>query len=117
MEIVEAFAGYSGINLNKQKTFLMVGSIEENLATFWENELNIKLAPLLVKYLGLPLCSNRLTRKDYVPLLEKITDRIILWQSRLLYFAGRLELIKSVLMAFCIFWLSAFVLQKPFSIR
>lgn len=38
--------------------------------------------------------------------------RINLWQAKLLSFARRLVLIKSVLLAFCIFWLNAFVLPK-----
>lgn len=54
---------------------------------------------------------SRLGEKDICPLLEKITVRINLWQAKLLSFIGRF-LIKLVLLSFCIYWLSAFVLPK-----
>lgn len=90
----------------------MVGNIDENLALLWANELGVQLSPLPVKYLGVPLCSSRIRSRDCAPLLEKINGRIKFWQARLLSFAGRLELIKSVISAFCVYWLSAFVLPK-----
>lgn len=91
---------------------LIVGSIDESLARLSSNELNLKLSSLPVKYLGLLLCSSTLNRKDCAPLLERIKGRIKIWYAKLLSFLDRLELIKSVPYAFCVYWLSAFVLPK-----
>ena len=49
------------------------------------------------KYLGVPLISTRLSHIDCQPLLDKIIARTQSWTSRSLSFAGRLQLISSVL--------------------
>lgn len=50
-----------------------------------------------VRYLGIPLISSRLTAEDCSSLLNKLTARIDFWLSKNLSFAGRLQLISSVL--------------------
>lgn len=81
-------------------------------AQLWANKLILETASLPKKYLGLPLCSSRLSTKDCLPLIKRTTNIITMWQSGLLLYAGRLELIRSVLLSFCTFWLSSFVLPK-----
>ncbi|KAG7548101.1 Ribonuclease H domain [Arabidopsis suecica] len=71
-----------------------------------------EVGQLPVRYLGLPLVTKRLTAADYVPLLEQIKKRIASWTSRFLSFAGRLNLISSVLGSICNFWLAAFRLLR-----
>ncbi|KAL0434246.1 UNVERIFIED_CONTAM: hypothetical protein Slati_2758900 [Sesamum latifolium] len=67
---------------------------------------------LPLRYLGLPLLSSRLTISDCQPLLIKIDSRIKGWEGIQLSFAGRLQLIKSVLLALNIYWAMAFILPK-----
>ncbi|KAL0444902.1 UNVERIFIED_CONTAM: hypothetical protein Slati_2212900 [Sesamum latifolium] len=67
---------------------------------------------LPLRYLGLPLIAGRLTISDYKPLLLKIDSRIQGWDGIRLSFAGRLQLIKLVLMALEIYWAMAFILPK-----
>ncbi|KAK4384098.1 hypothetical protein Sango_3092300 [Sesamum angolense] len=50
--------------------------------------------------LGLPLISARLSMADCQPLLQKIDSRIKEWEGVQLSFAGRVQLIKSVLISF-----------------
>ena len=50
-----------------------------------------------MKYLGVPFISTRLSHSDCQPLLDKIMTRIQSWTSRSLSYAGRLQLISSVL--------------------
>ena len=50
-----------------------------------------------MKYHGVPLLSTRLSHCDCQPLLDKIMARIQAWTSRSLSFAGRLQLLSSVL--------------------
>lgn len=64
---------------------------------------------LPVRYLGLPL----MTSSDYLPLIEKIRNQISKWTARALSFAGRLQLISSVL-SITNFWISAFRLPKAY---
>ncbi|KAL0285759.1 UNVERIFIED_CONTAM: hypothetical protein Sradi_7165100 [Sesamum radiatum] len=53
-----------------------------------------------------------LTISDCQPLLIKIDSRIKGWEGIQLLFAGRLQLIKSVLLALNIYWAMAFILPK-----
>lgn len=96
---------------------LMVGSVSPNEANLRANDLGIQVAYLPTKYLGLPLCSSRINMKKCLPHFEKIMDTIKFWQSRFLSYAGRLELIKSVVSAFCTYWLCSFVLPKTILYR
>lgn len=52
---------------------------------------------LLVRYLGVPLITIRLTASDCSFLLEKIMEHIDSWISRKNYFVGRLQLLTSIL--------------------
>ncbi|GAV93028.1 zf-RVT domain-containing protein, partial [Cephalotus follicularis] len=65
---------------------------------------------LPVKYLGLPLITSRLTKRDCTPLIESILARVNGWTTRSLSYAGRLQLIKSTLASMQVFWCSTFLL-------
>ncbi|KAL2247887.1 UNVERIFIED_CONTAM: hypothetical protein Sindi_2641000 [Sesamum indicum] len=67
---------------------------------------------LPMKYLGIPLLSSRLSIADCQPLLLKIDARIKGWEGISLSYAGRVQIIKSVLSAMSIYWASAFILPK-----
>ncbi|KAL2235616.1 UNVERIFIED_CONTAM: Transposon TX1 uncharacterized protein [Sesamum indicum] len=67
---------------------------------------------LPMRYLGLPLISSRLTISDCQPLLFKIDARIAGWEGMSLSYAGRVQIIKSVLSTLNIYWASAFILPK-----
>ncbi|KAL0292946.1 UNVERIFIED_CONTAM: putative ribonuclease H protein [Sesamum angustifolium] len=56
--------------------------------------------------------ASRLSISDCKPLLLKIDSRIKGWESIQLSFAGRLQLIKSVLMSLNVYWAMAFILPK-----
>ncbi|KAL0278057.1 UNVERIFIED_CONTAM: polyprotein [Sesamum radiatum] len=67
---------------------------------------------LPVRYLGIPLTSSRLTIADCRPLIDKVDARLAGWNNQILSYAGRLQLIKSVLTTLHTFWASAFILPK-----
>jgi len=67
---------------------------------------------LPVKYLGVPLVSSRLLYKDCKVLIEKPEGKILNWRNMMLSFAGRLQLIVSVLSAMHIYWASVFILPS-----
>ncbi|XP_071727913.1 uncharacterized protein [Rutidosis leptorrhynchoides] len=52
---------------------------------------------LPVRYLGVPLVSSRLLNRDCKLLMEMVRNRIFNWKSKFLSFAGRMQLISSVL--------------------
>lgn len=67
---------------------------------------------LPVRYLGVPLISKRLSHTDCLELTDKVSRRISSWRGKLLSYAGRMQLVKSVLASFAVYWLVAFVLPK-----
>jgi hypothetical protein len=67
---------------------------------------------LPVRYLGVPLISSRLSSADCGVLLDKITGSIDSWFSRNLSYAGRLQLLSSVLYGLQVYWTGLFILPK-----
>ncbi|KAL0294632.1 UNVERIFIED_CONTAM: hypothetical protein Scaly_3118000 [Sesamum calycinum] len=67
---------------------------------------------LPIKYLGIPLTSSRLTLADCRPLTDKVDARLAGWNHQNLSYAGRLQLIKSVLSTLHMYWASVFILPK-----
>jgi hypothetical protein len=50
-----------------------------------------------VKYLGIPLAVSKLPRSTLQPLVDKVVDKLPIWEGNLMNRNGRLELIKSTL--------------------
>ncbi|GFS30621.1 hypothetical protein Acr_00g0012980 [Actinidia rufa] len=58
------------------------------------------------RYLGIPVADSRLSIAQYSPMIDKVLGYISAWAGANLSYAGRLELIKSVLQGVECFWLS-----------
>ncbi|XP_039156273.1 uncharacterized protein LOC120287528 [Eucalyptus grandis] len=96
---LDTFSAWSRLqpNNNKSQIFIVGGSNElrsEIILAF-----GFTKGKLLVRYLGVPIISSRLGKADCVSLIDRITARVQSWTQRFLSFAGRLQLIKSVLHA------------------
>ncbi|KAL1201844.1 putative ribonuclease H protein [Cardamine amara subsp. amara] len=74
--------------------------------------LGIQLGSFPVRYLGVPLTSQKLRKQDYQPLIDRISSRFSSWTTRHLSFAGRLQLLQSVIYSTISFWASIFVLPN-----
>lgn len=56
--------------------------------------------------------AQKMRRQDYQPLLDKLNDRFTSWTAKHLSFAGRLQLLKSVIFSTINFWTSIFLLPN-----
>lgn len=65
-----------------------------------------------IRYLGLPLMYRKLRLSDYRPLIERIASNFNYWSARALSFAGRRQLLSSVIYDSINFWTTAFILPK-----
>ncbi|CAL5434764.1 unnamed protein product [Camellia sinensis] len=74
--------------------------------------LNCKVKSAPIKYLGLPLGASPHRKVFWKPVLDKIKLRLAGWKRRLLSFAGRLTLIKSVLSSLPVYYLSLFKIPE-----
>ncbi|KAJ4833364.1 hypothetical protein Tsubulata_002619 [Turnera subulata] len=61
-------------------------------------------------YLGLPLGANMRLAKSWDPVIKKFRSRLHSWKGRLLSFAERLVLLKSVLSSLPLIYLSMFAI-------
>ncbi|XP_071741233.1 uncharacterized protein [Rutidosis leptorrhynchoides] len=65
---------------------------------------------LPIIYLGVPLVSSRLMYRDCQVLVEKVKHKLDDWKNKFLSFAGRVQLIISVLTLMQVYWSSVFIL-------
>ncbi|XP_074288659.1 uncharacterized protein LOC141613813 [Silene latifolia] len=64
------------------------------------------------RYLGMPIQTTRLQKRDCECLVEKICTRIHSFGARKFSYAGRLILVQAVLKTLCSYWASLFILPK-----
>ncbi|KAG7541866.1 Reverse transcriptase zinc-binding domain [Arabidopsis thaliana x Arabidopsis arenosa] len=110
-ETLDDFASWSGLSMNREKTLLFFAGLsprEENDIISY----GFPIGNLPVRYLGLPLMSRKLRISEYSPLLEKITNKLRAWAVKSLSFAGRTQLLASVIYGIINFWISTFMLPK-----
>ncbi|KAL9830379.1 putative RNA-directed DNA polymerase [Arabidopsis thaliana] len=106
--VFDAFAKCSGLRISIAKSTLYLAGIPRTSPLHQATRFPFEVGKLPVRYLGLPLVTKRLSKADYTPLIEQIRRRIESWTARFLSFAGRLNLISSVLWSVCNFWMAAY---------
>jgi len=109
LTILDDFRQGSGLGINREKTELLLdgGNFARNRSL--ADNLGITHGSLPVRYLGVPLMSQKMRRQDYQPLVDRINSRFTSWTARHLSFAGRLQLLKSVIYSTINFWASVFI--------
>ena len=112
LEVLEKFTNISGLHINASKSSVFASG--KNVSTMLEESvrIGIKVGSVPVKYLGMPLTTKALSKQDYAPLLDKVRGRLMSWRNKCLSYAGRLQLIKSVIASIVNFWSQAFILSK-----
>lgn len=110
-ETLDDFAGWSGLKMNREKTSLFHAGLplSDSRAI---SHYGFPEGSLPVRYLGLPLMCRKLRISEYSPLLEKVKSRFRAWAVKSLSFAGRAQLIASVIYGTVNFWISTFMLPK-----
>lgn len=99
VSVFDEFAVWSGLCISLEKSTVYMAGVSEAEKTRILINFPFDGGELHVRYLGLPLMIQAMRKQDYLPLLEKIRGRINTWTSQFLSYAGRLQLIKSVLMS------------------
>lgn len=89
-----------------------LGNIKEEDAALILNITGFARGSFHVRYLGFPLISSKLKGRDCAPLVTKYCERIEIWTSRSLNFAGRLQLSTSVLASIFGYWSMYLFLPK-----
>lgn len=85
------------INFNKSEVYC-AGMSSQETARITEMS-GFRISSLPFRYLGVPMSSKKLKAADCDALIDKMCSRIRVWCSRHLSYAGRLQLVNSVLMS------------------
>ncbi|XP_048615884.1 uncharacterized protein LOC106403514 [Brassica napus] len=112
LSVLRDFQQSSGLALNLRKTCLFLDGNNMINSADIASSVGISQGSLPVRYLGLPLLPRKLHRGEYQPLVDKVRARVTSWTSRQLSFAGRLQLIQSVIYSMITFWSSIYPLPK-----
>lgn len=108
-EALDDFASWSGLQMNREKTNLYHAGLnqEDSLAIARHG---FEVGKLPIRYLGLPLMHRKLRLAEYEPLITKISSRFRGWAVKALSFAGRAQLIASVIYGTVNFWMTSFMI-------
>ena len=106
--ILRGFELASGLKINFHKSKLAGVNVESNALLSYAKTLNCAQMGIPFKYLGVKVGGNPRKSKFWEPVLTKLKARISVWKGRFLSLAGRICLIKSVISAVPLFYLSIF---------
>ncbi|KAL0293113.1 UNVERIFIED_CONTAM: hypothetical protein Sangu_3245900 [Sesamum angustifolium] len=113
-DTLNEFAALSGLKVNPAKSQIIFSRAVQQERQQILDYLGFQEGSLPVKYLGIPLTSSRLTIADCRPLIDKVDARLAGWNNQILSYAGRLQLIKSVLTTLHTYWLRLSSFLKAF---
>jgi len=102
------FGRTSGLDINASKSFIFFGGVSANMKHLLLSDIGFVEGSFPFCYLGVPLSPHRLLASQYSPLLHKLESAIQCWLRKHLSYAGRVELLKSVLYGMVQFWLNIF---------
>lgn len=101
-----------GLTISLEKSTVYLAGVYENDRETMLSQCPFESGSLPVRYLGLLLMTKRMTSNDYAPLVERIRKRVTPWTARQLSFAGRVQLINTVIHNLTNFWMSVYKLPK-----
>lgn len=109
---IHSFSLFSGLIPNVHKSHCFLTNTDAATSHEILSLLGFQLGILPTKFLGVPLISTKLSHKDCIPLIHKITLRASSWTSKVLSYSGRLQLIKTILFSIQAFWSTHFIIPK-----
>ncbi|XP_020254147.1 uncharacterized protein LOC109831221 [Asparagus officinalis] len=108
---LQDFCQVSGLEANPTKCAVYLCGVEDNLKAQICTYLSFSEGTLPMRYLGLPLTTRRISHFECSSLINKITNQFQNWQqNRSLSYAGRIQMIKSVILGIQTFWFSNYIL-------
>ncbi|XP_074299536.1 uncharacterized protein LOC141630660 [Silene latifolia] len=110
------FALNSGLHANIEKTNIYFGGVPHSIMQEILDATGFFLGHFPFRYLGLPLATSKLKISMFDSLVTKIQKCIHHWSSQALSYAGRAQLLNSVIFGLDNFWCSSLLLPKEESI-
>lgn len=110
--ILRCFELVSGMKINFHKSKIAGIAVTDPITNQFAALLNCKVMSIPFIYLGLPVGANPRRLATWDPMLNKIRSRLSSWKAKKLSFGGRVCLVKSVLTALPLYFISFFRMPK-----
>ncbi|KAK9075730.1 hypothetical protein SSX86_004059 [Deinandra increscens subsp. villosa] len=112
----------SGLKVNFDKSKIYGIGLDQNSLSVLASTLRCKIDKFPFTYLGVPIGANMKLKRNWKPVIEKLTARLNNWKSHVLSQGGKATLLKSVLGSLPLYYLSLFrapccVIKEMESIR
>lgn len=108
----QEFSRVSGLIANQNKSNVYFGGVTESQQDEILRYPGFKKGLLPFRYPGVPLSTKKLTISQCQPLIDRMMQNIQTWSVKFLSYAGRLQLIQSVLLSNQNFWSQIFLVPK-----
>ncbi|KAL9227921.1 hypothetical protein vseg_003556 [Gypsophila vaccaria] len=112
LQAYSTFSKASGLVISPSKSNAYIRGVQEEIKQDFLRVSGFREGILPFNYLGMPIQTTRLQKRDCECLVEKICERIHRYGARRFSYAGRLVLVKAVLTALHSYWASLFILPK-----
>lgn len=114
LQVLREFEERSGLAVSVQKSSFYASGLSTAETDEIQASTGMPMGCLPVRYLGVPLCTKKLTLLNCEVLLQQIKRKLSSWSSKSLSFSGKLLLIKTVITGITTFWCSTFILPKAY---
>ncbi|XP_074305710.1 uncharacterized protein LOC141640931 [Silene latifolia] len=111
------FASLSGLHANVDKTNIYFGGVPPALVTEIIHATGFSKGQFPFKYLSIPSSTSRVSVNMFDPLLTKIQKKVFHWSSHALSYAGKLQLISSVVFGLDNYWGASLLLPGAITKR
>jgi hypothetical protein len=116
LRLLQLFGDASGLRTNVQKSSVMpIQCSDDNMALI-QSLLPCEVVNFPCKYLGLPLSLRKLSKEQFQPIIDRISDQLPGWKADLMTRAGRVVQVQHVLTAMLIY-LAMAVDLPPWAIK
>lgn len=105
--LLDRFTLFSGLQANYQKCSVIFGGPPAPMDEILQI-LDMPQGVLPTTYLGLPLVTTSFTVDTCQPLVAKVRAKLLGWAAKLLSFAGRVALVRSVMSSMHLYWSSCY---------
>ncbi|KAK9677027.1 hypothetical protein RND81_11G117000 [Saponaria officinalis] len=109
---LEEFAACSGLYPNLEKTEIYFGGVGKQVRELILAQTDFVEGKFPFRYLGVPLNASRITIDMYNVLLTRIQSSTQHWSSHLLSYAGKIQLINTIVFGLESYWSASLLILK-----
>ncbi|KAK9681908.1 hypothetical protein RND81_10G036000 [Saponaria officinalis] len=109
---LQKFALVSGLSANPEKSCLYFGGVGSDVQADILAATRFAVGDFPFRYLGVPLNDGRLNKTHFETLINKVQSALNKWSSHLLSYAGKIQLLNSIVFGLENYWCSTLFIPK-----